>query len=456
MKDSAMRALWLVLSLLAVGCSRFGAVYPPRPSAVPSSPSADPPPSRVVVHFSVTGAALQAALDDAVPKQGAGTFPLLGAERHYTWTRPALAVRFSQGGLILGVHVDAKVEMPLRSLELPFDLEVHAEPVVNRDFAVKLQSVTVNVTSSDRRLELVNAVAGVFDILGKQVKAQVEQFAYDLHPLVGDAYARTQKPMTFPVGDAEGCARVKVLSLEAGPTVIADGLDKDIAMLVAPQVTLPCGESDPEAPLPMLENVASLPSGPFTVRVPIAASYDELTKAMTATFTQGKLYFAKDYPELYLEKPELYESLGVLVLKLHMAGAVHAMGIDADLDGDIFFSGHIRLADNDLSIPDLEPTIETKNFLLSLKAATGEATIRDQARSALRLDLSDRIHKVRAALADELTFGTKNACLHADIDKVDVASVNPHGSYLRVYVDVTGRVLATMPCASALPIGSPP
>src|SRR4051812_38544464 len=47
-------------------------------------------------------------------------------------------------------------------------------------------------------------------------------------------------------------------------------------------------ETDPPPP-PPISNVASVQSGPFTVTIPIAARYEELTKAMTMAFTDGKL-----------------------------------------------------------------------------------------------------------------------------------------------------------------------
>ena len=72
-------------------------------------------------------------------------------------------------------------------------------------------------------------------------------------------------------------------------------------------------------------------SGPFTVVVPIAARYDELQKATGTLFTDGKYFFSKEYPQAYLEKPEIYESQGSLVLKLHIAGPVHGLGIDTDV-----------------------------------------------------------------------------------------------------------------------------
>jgi hypothetical protein len=455
MKDPVRSSFSLLAASLAclalAGCASFGAVYPPRPAAVPGPPVADPAPSRLVVHVSVTGDALRAALDDAVPKSGEGDFPLLGAPRHYTWAREPLGLRFADGKLVLGVRVNAHVVLPLKSLDLPFTLEVSAEPVVNRDYGVKLQSVSVKVTSTDRRLEIANLVGSVFDVLGREVAEQVQHFSYDLHPLVAEAYGRLARPISFPVGEAKGCATVKVLGIEAAPTVIADGLEKDLALLLVPSVTLPCAADEPVPALPTLSNVASLPTGPFTLTVPVAASYDELARAMSAALTDGKLFFAKDYPGLYLESPELYESQGLVVLKLHLTGPVHAAGIDADLNGDIFFSGHVMVADNELSIPDLEPTIETHNLLLSLKAATGSTTIRDQARTALRLDLAARLKEVRSSLADDLTFGSKDACFHGDVDKLEVTSVFAHGTYLRVYVTATGRASASMPCASPFP-----
>jgi len=143
-----------------------------------------------------------------------------------------------------------------------------------------------------------------------------------------------------------------------------------------------------------------------------------------------------------------------LVLKLHLHGPVHKMGIDADLDGDVFLSGHLRVVDNELAIPDLEPTIETKNFLLSLKAMTGSDKIRDQARAALRLDIGERLRDIKSKLSSDLTFGGKGACFRGNVDKIEVTGAYPHGSYMRVYVAVTARASVTMPCPEMAPDAS--
>jgi hypothetical protein len=432
--------------LLVASCSRFGAVYPPRPDPSMGPPVADPAPSRVVTHVVMTSAALRSAVDDAVPRAGDGTFPLLGSERRYTWDRGPLDVAFAQGRIVLTTRVHATVTLPLKSLEFPLDLRIEGEPVVSTEYTVKMQSIDVRVTSSDTRLAMADRVAGIYEKIQTPITAQLKSFAYDLRPLLSEAQARVARPIDLPIGDAKGCAELRVLGIEAGPTVLADGIEKDIALVVAPSITLPCAATPQETALPPLSNVAAVQPGPFTVTVPIAARYEELTRAMTMAFTDGKLFFSQEYPQLFLEKPELYESQGQLVLKLHLHGPVHKFGIDADLDGDLFLSGHPAVVDNELRIPDLEPTIETKNFLLSLKAMADGDRIRDQARAALRLDIGERLQTVRSKLSTDLTFGGTSACFRGDVDRIEVTGVYPHAAYLRVYVAVTGRTRAMLPC----------
>ena len=90
-------------------------------------------------------------------------------------------------------------------------------------------------------------------------------------------YERVEKPLVLPLGEANGCADLKVLGVEAGPTVLADGIEKDLALVVAPSITLPCA-SDAEGGggLPPLANVTTLQGGPFTVTMPIAATYHRI------------------------------------------------------------------------------------------------------------------------------------------------------------------------------------
>jgi hypothetical protein len=448
MKRSAFPVVAVLALAFATGaCSRFGPVYPPRPSPSVGAPLADPAPSRVVVHLAITSAALSAALEDAAPRTGEGTFPFLGSDRRYAWERAPLELAFAQGRIVVLAKVRATVSIPLKTIEVPLQVRIEAEPIINQQYAVRLQSVDVHVTSPDIRLSAADRIAGIYEKVQDPIAAKLKEFAYDLKPMIGEAFDRLARPIDLPVGDATACARLSVLEIESGPTVLADGIEKDVALVVAPAVTMPCPETNVErSSLPPLSNVASLTPGPFTVTVPIAARYDELTRAMTMAFTDGKLFFSAEYPSIYLEKPEVYESDGRLVLKLHIAGPVRGLGVETDLDGDLYLVGHPAVVDNELRIPDLEPTIETSNFLLSLKALTSGERIRDEARAALRLDIGQRLDQARQKFGSGLTFGSDSGCFQGDVDRVEVTGVYPHAAYLRIYVGVTAHARATMPC----------
>jgi hypothetical protein len=398
--------------------------------------------------------ALRSALDEAVPSSGDGTFPLLGSERRYSWQRGSIDVGFAQGRIVLGTKVHATVAAPLRPIDVSFDLRVEAEPVVTSEYAVQLQAVDVRVVSSDAKLSLADRVAGVYEKIETPIGARLKEFAYDLRPLLSEAYARIARPIDLPVGDAVGCAQLRVLEVEAAPTVLADGIEKDFALVVSPSVTFPCQSSGEANSLPPLSNVAALVPGPFTVTIPVAARYDELTRAMAAAFTDGRLYFSQEYPGLYLEQPELYESRTELVLKLRIRGPVHGLGVDTDLDGDLYLVGHPAVVDNELRIPDLEPTIETRNLLLSLKAMADGDRIRDEVRQALRLDVGQRLREATGKLGAGITFRGANGCFKGEVDRIEVTGVHAHAAYLRIYVSVTARARLTMPCPLDAPAAS--
>jgi hypothetical protein len=449
-RRTSLAAVVALGATLASSCGGLSPVYPPRPPATPGDPIADPNPSRVVVHATISAAALRDALESNVPETGEGSVPLLGKERKFTWKREPFGLRFDRGRVGLDLHLVVTLQLPVSSLELPLDFRILTEPVVTSAYLTRFQSTEIAVTSTDSRLKLANIAAGALDKIQKTVEKQMQDFSYDLRPLLGEVYQRVDKPIPLPLGDASGCADLRVLGVEAGPTVLADGVEKDLALIVAPSVTLPCTpSSDEPSPLPPLANVATLQGGPFTVTVPIAARYEELAKAMSLAFTDGKLFFSQEYPALYMETPEVYASKDQLVLKLHVGGVVHKFGFDSDIDGDIFFVGRPTVVDNELRVPDLEPTVETKSLLLKLKAALQGDSIRDEARAALRLDLGERLRSVRDRLSKDLEFGDGRGCLKADAGKIEVTGVHAHASYLRLYVALTGRASVYMPCPDA-------
>ena len=446
-----MRRSGALIALLTAtaGCSTVGdftAVYPPRPPATPGAPVADPVPSRVVVHTTVTGAALRQAIEEALPQSGDGTFPLAGSERRYTWRRAPVAVRFDQGRIGLDVHVDGTADLPLTSLDFPIELKILAEPVVTSEYVAKLQSIQVEVQTSDKLLKLADFGAGVLGKIRQALEEKLHAFEHDLRPMLYEGYQRLATPIDLPLGDAQGCAQLKLVGVEAGPTVLAEGVEKDLAFVIAPSVTLPCDAPAELPDPPPLANVATVQPGPFTVTVPIAARYDELAKAMSLVFTNGRFYFSKEHPKLYMEKPEVYASKDKLILKVRITGPIERFGFETTLDGDLFLAGTPTVIDNELRIPDLEPTIETRSLLLQLKQALDGDSIRDQAREALRLDIGERLRSVREKLSTNLQFGSGAGCVRAQAHKIEVTGVHAHASYLRVYVTATAQASVYVPC----------
>lgn len=447
--------LCLVAGLFPTGCTE--ALYPPRPPQLPGPALADPQPSRVTLHISVTEQGLSQLLESTVPKTGELDYTLLGP-RKLTWERGAFALRFdgAQGKLGVQASVTAQTSLAVGKKTFSLKLGIEAQPVVSSDYLAQLQSPVVTVTSEDAMLRAAEWGGGVLSDLKKEVEQRVLALRIDLKPMLAQGYGKLAQPFPFQVGDASACGRLGLSSVEAGPTVLAGGIEKDLGIVVAPSVTLPCsterGMAKGQATLPPLHNVASIPSGPFSVTVPVAATYAELQKAMKQTFTNGKLFFSADYPELYLEKPEVYASGGQIVLKLHLNGYVKK-GLRLHLEGDLYMAGHPEVRDNQLGVPDLAPTIETKNALLRLKTSLDGESIRVQARNALRLDIGARIQTVREKFEKDLLVRQRisngpEACIQTNLGRVEVSDVFAHDAYLRLYVKATATAAAYLPCPS--------
>ena len=110
-----------------------------------------------------------------------------------------------------------------------------------------------------------------------------------------------------------------------------------------------------------------------------------------------------------------------------------------------------EIVDNQLSVPNLEPTIETKSAILRLKTSLDSDKMRKQIRQALRLDIGSRLQAVRDQLSRDLVVRHKlnpgpEACVKADIGRVEIAGLFAHDAYLRMYVKVSARSAAYLPC----------
>jgi len=450
MKGFAMR---FALSVLLLSACAGESLYPPRPGVLAGPPVADPPYSRAVAHIAVTREGLTAILDTVIPLQNEGTFNLFG-ERKYAWKRGPLELRFDNSLQRIGVKtkIEGSAELPAKAVNFSLDMLVEVQPVVSGRYKVRLQTPIVTIETQDRLLKMAEWSGGVVNTIKTLIEDRLRDQSFDLTPLIEEAYVRASKPLELPVGETKMCVDFGVKGVEMGPTLLVDGFEKDIAIVLGPSVTMPC-PTTPKAPatgLPVLQNVSSLPSGPFTVTVPVAATYQELQRAMTQAFTGGKLFFSKDLPDLYLEKPEIYANGGEVVIKLHLDGFVKK-GLTVPISGDLYLSGHPVVHDNELEFDDMVPTVETSNALLALKTKIDADAIKRQVKQALRLDISQRLLGVREKLRDSLTYNFSAAagaggCFKADIGRIEVTNIYAHDSYLRLYVQVQAQAGAYIPC----------
>src|SRR4051812_35748811 len=106
-----------LLGLFLASCAGLSPVYPARPPETPGEPIADPSPSRVVLHATITGPALRTALEERFPATGEGTVPLVGKDRKFTWKREPVAIRFDKGRIGVDLHMVVTLEMPVSRLE---------------------------------------------------------------------------------------------------------------------------------------------------------------------------------------------------------------------------------------------------------------------------------------------------------------------------------------------------
>ena len=188
-------------------------------------------------------AALRQALDDAAPRTGDGTVRFLGSDRPYTWERGPLDVGFSQGRVVLKTHDPREADGPAQDARAPAraarrggahpQLRVRGEAPVGRRAGALVGHGALGRRSRRRDLRPHRGA--------HRGAAQGLRLRPAAAP-VGGVRARGSKPIELPIGDAKGCARLRVLEVEAGPTVLADGIEKDIALVVAPSITLPCAE----------------------------------------------------------------------------------------------------------------------------------------------------------------------------------------------------------------------
>ena len=88
--------------------------------------------------------------------------------------------------------------------------------------------------------------------------------------------------------------------------------------------------------------------------------------------------------------------------------------------------------------------------------------MRREVQQALRLDVSQRLAAVKAKISNELSYRTAlpstaegrpglEACVTADVGRIELSDLYAHDSYLRLYVKITGQAALYLPCPASVP-----
>jgi hypothetical protein len=472
-------ALILTMVGLAVGCATDGqqtsstatraSLYPRRPVGERTLPIADPPLQRPTMHLTLTREGLEALLDTLVLRGDTGAYALLGA-RTWSWERKPFALAFDDArkSMVATTDVTAVVDVPGAMLNVTMKVKADVQPVLTAQHKLVLQAVTVKVSSDDRRVRFADT-AGLIAHVEKTLTEKLTTLQIDLQPAFMGLHTKLAAPLFLPLEPASACFTLDLRGLEAGPTILADGWEKELALTVAPSLTMPCtgraadgsavvvvdgATPGPLPPLPPLKNSSGIEGGPFALRIPIAAGYDELQKAMGLAFPDGKLFFSTDQPHLYITDPEVFAAGGDVVVRVRIGGYVE-QGVRVDVDGDLYLAGKPTVRDNFLEFPDLRPTVETDQALLKVAVALKEQALVDTVKKALRLDLSARLATVKQKLTDALTMeiglvdGVAPLCTSVEIGRVAVDDIAVHDPYLRATVSTTAVFSASLPCPGA-------
>ena len=453
----------------ATATATRASLYPTRPVDERSLPIADPPLQRPTMHLTVTREGLEALLDALVPRGDTGAYALLGA-RTWSWQRQPFALAFDDArkSMTATTDVNAIVDVPGAMLNIAMKVKADVQPVLTAHHKLVLQAVTVKVSSDDRRMRLADT-AGLVAHVEQTLLEKLTGLQVDLQPAFLSLHQKLAAPLFLPLQPASACFTLDLRALEAGPTILADGLEKELALTVAPSLTMPCtargadgsavvvvegAPPGPLAPLPPLKNSSGIEGGPFALRIPIAAGYDELQKAMGMAFPDGKLFFSTEQPHLFITSPEVFAAGGEVVVRVRIGGFVE-QGVRVDVDGDLYLAGKPTIRDNFLEFPDLRPTVETDQALLKVALALKEQALVDAVKKALRLDVSARLATVKQKLTDALTMttslvdGVAPLCTSVEIGRVAVDDIAVHDPYLRATVSTTAVFSASLPCPGA-------
>ncbi len=426
-----------------------------RPSPPPpgSQRAPLPAPSTAVVHLSVAREALTAQVEKQVPVAPEGDFKLGPRPIHWRFQRRAVDLSFDGDRVVLHTGGPLTVRGQVLQATLPVEVTVRAQPVITPDYQVRLQAVAAEVRTDNPLAERVAEVVGAIRYVDETVSARIAETSYDLRPMLAQAAAWANGPVALPLAD-HACLRPRLTQVLADATVLSGALEKNVALVVAPAIAVEgasgggaCAPDARPPSLPLLENVPSLAPGPFRVTLPIAIDYEVAAREFGKRLFPGGRRRSDSGLDLYYGNPRLYGSSGEMVLVLHLSGHAGAVPVDAEL----YLFGHPRVENRVFSVPDLDVTEETRNFLLNLVQTFDRDWMRDQARQQLTFDLGPVLDGLTEKLSRRQLVGDVG-CFTAAVDHVDPdGAVLFHDGAMEVTVQVTAHAAFQAPCPTPRP-----
>jgi hypothetical protein len=437
-----------VVTLALAGCAHD----PPPPPSAPAPGgvvAGGPRPSTAVLHLSLAGDALRAAIDQQIPQSPSGDFTLHGIKLRASLSREPVDLHFENDRVVLHTTGTISVFGPVTGYnhKIPIDLTVRAAPVVASDYQVRLQDVDVDLHPTNPLLEKAAEVVGGLRWVDGLMRGKLGEVTYDLRPLLAQGATWANTPVKLPIDD-KSCVRARVSAVMAGPTILAGGFEKNLALVIAPSVYVegatPTGQCDPTTPpppLPLLQNVEALQPGPFTVELPIDLDYGVVSREFGKRFIPaGGLRATPDH-DLFLDQPRVYPSSGKMVIAMHLSGKVGRY----QENGEIYLAGNPSAENGRFTVPDLAVTVESKDYLLKLANVVMSDDMAKSASAQMDFDLRPTIDSITANLTRR--FPVENlGCLIAGVDHVDVLGFEFHDASMRVRLAVTAHAEMDAPC----------
>ena len=244
---------------------------------------------------------------------------------------------------------------------------------------------------------------------------QVQNFAYDLRPIIAEAHARIAKPDRSAARRRARLRRAEACSASRPARPCSPTASRRIsAIVVAPSVTLPCTDRDRAAALPPLANVATLPTGPFTVSIPDRRALRRAAEGDGARLHRRQALLLQGVPAaLHGEARGLRREGSARPQAAHQRARSTSTASTPTSTATSSWSATRRWSTTRSACPTSSRPSRPRASCCRLKAALDGNSIRDQARDALHLDIGERLAEVRDKLSTDLAFGDNQGCLRA-------------------------------------------